>query len=459
MISSGFAETGEEGRQRQRRLVGPGPLLRPAADRPELPRHHQHRSRAVASTPRCRPVMPPRGRAGFFCQSGALGSAILEKVNNRGLGLSTFVSAGNRADVSGNDLLQYWEEDDATEVVLLYLESIGNPRKFSRIARRVSPRKPIIAVRSGRTTQGVPMGHAVRQIAAPPAAVDAMFRQAGDHPGGHAGGDVRRRPAAGPPAAAARTPGRDRRQLRRARACSPPTPPRRSAWSSTSPSRSVPTRPPRTSRTRSTRPSTIPTSTPWSRSTSRRSTSPARTSPTCWPRSASSPTSRWSPRSSAPRASPSCCGCPTSPAARAGRGSVPSYPAVEAAVRALARVVGVRRVAAHPRRAEGRPRRHRPGAGEAAGQRGADETTATAPTSTRCELRRPAGGVRHRPVGDDPGRRTLEEAVAAAGRRSAGTSCSRRPPTTCASAPTWPTCGATSTPPPRCATPGSRSTA
>jgi acyl-CoA synthetase (NDP forming) len=124
-------------------------------------------------------VMPPRGRAGFFCQSGALGSAILEKVNNRGLGISTFVSAGNRADVSGNDLLQYWEEDDATEVVMMYLESIGNPRKFSRIARRVSLRKPIIAVRSGRTTQGVPMGHAVRKIAAPPQAVDAMFRQAG----------------------------------------------------------------------------------------------------------------------------------------------------------------------------------------------------------------------------------------------------------------------------------------
>jgi acyl-CoA synthetase (NDP forming)/RimJ/RimL family protein N-acetyltransferase len=124
-------------------------------------------------------VMPARGRAGFFCQSGALGSAILEKVKNRGLGLSTFVSAGNRADVSGNDLLQYWEEDDSTEVVLLYLESIGNPRKFSRIARRVSLRKPIIAVRSGRTTQGVPMGHAVRRIAAPPQAVDAMFRQAG----------------------------------------------------------------------------------------------------------------------------------------------------------------------------------------------------------------------------------------------------------------------------------------
>ncbi|MCW2848863.1 MAG: CoA-binding domain protein [Marmoricola sp.] len=178
VISSGFAETGEEGRKRQRKLVGMarsyglrliGPnclgVINTASD--------------VSLNASLAPVMPPRGRAGFFCQSGALGSAILEKVRGRGLGLSTFVSAGNRADVSGNDLLQYWEEDDATEVILLYLESIGNPRKFSRIARRVSRAKPIIAVRSGRSTQGVPMGHAVRQIAAPPAAVDAMFRQAG----------------------------------------------------------------------------------------------------------------------------------------------------------------------------------------------------------------------------------------------------------------------------------------
>ena len=148
VISSGFAETGEEGRQRQRRLVGLARsyglrLIGPNASASSTP------TPTSRSTPRCRRVMPPRGRAGFFCQSGALGSAILEKVHNRGLGLSTFVSAGNRADVSGNDLLQYWEEDDATEVVLLYLESIGNPRKFSRIARRVSLRKPIIAVRSG----------------------------------------------------------------------------------------------------------------------------------------------------------------------------------------------------------------------------------------------------------------------------------------------------------------------
>ena len=178
VISSGFAETGEEGRQRQRRLVG---LSRSYGLRLIGPNCLGiiNTDPAVSLNASLSGLMPPRGRAGFFCQSGALGSAILEKVNNRGLGLSTFVSAGNRADVSGNDLLQYWEEDDSTEVVLLYLESIGNPRKFSRIARRVSLRKPIIAVRSGRTTQGVPMGHAVRKIAAPPQAVDAMFRQAG----------------------------------------------------------------------------------------------------------------------------------------------------------------------------------------------------------------------------------------------------------------------------------------
>ncbi|GAB2759417.1 bifunctional GNAT family N-acetyltransferase/acetate--CoA ligase family protein [Nocardioides salsibiostraticola] len=178
VISAGFAETGEEGRRRQRHLVG---LSRSYGLRLIGPNCLGviNTDPAVSINASLSRVLPPRGRAGFFCQSGALGSAILEKVQNRGLGLSSFISAGNRADVSGNDLLQYWEEDDSTEVVLLYLESIGNPRKFSRIARRVSLRKPIIAVRSGRTTQGVPMGHAVRRIAAPTQAVDAMFRQAG----------------------------------------------------------------------------------------------------------------------------------------------------------------------------------------------------------------------------------------------------------------------------------------
>ena len=178
VISSGFAETGEEGRQRQRRLVG---LARSYGLRLIGPNClgviNTDPKRSLNAS--LSSVMPPRGRTGFFCQSGALGTAILEKVSKRGLGLSTFVSAGNRADVSGNDLLQFGEEDASTEVVLLDLESIGNPRKFSRVARRVSRRKPIVAVRSGRTTQGVPMGHAVRTIAAPQQAVDAMFRQAG----------------------------------------------------------------------------------------------------------------------------------------------------------------------------------------------------------------------------------------------------------------------------------------
>jgi acyl-CoA synthetase (NDP forming)/GNAT superfamily N-acetyltransferase len=178
VISSGFAETGEDGRREQRRLVG---LSRSYGLRLVGPNCLGviNTASAVSLNASLSTVMPPRGRVGFFCQSGALGVAILETVERRGLGLSTFVSAGNRADVSGNDLLQYWEEDDATEVVLLYLESIGNPRKFSRIARRVGRRKPIVAVKSGRTTQGIPVGHAVRRTSAPQAAVDAMFRQAG----------------------------------------------------------------------------------------------------------------------------------------------------------------------------------------------------------------------------------------------------------------------------------------
>lgn len=178
VISAGFAEEGPEGRRRQRellglsrsyglRLIGPN-CLGIINTSPEL------QLNASLS-----PLMPPQGRVGFFCQSGALGTAILESVSRRGLGLSTFVSAGNRADVSGNDLLQYWQEDDSTEVILLYLESIGNPRKFSRIARRVSRTKPIVAVKSGRSTQGVPVGHTVARTSAPQSAVDAMFRQAG----------------------------------------------------------------------------------------------------------------------------------------------------------------------------------------------------------------------------------------------------------------------------------------
>lgn len=122
---------------------------------------------------------PGRGRVGFFCQTGAFGGAILTEAHRRGLGVSTFISAGNRADVSANDSLQYWQDDDATAVCVLYLESIGNPRKFARIARRLARIKPVIVIRSGRSSQVLPLGHAVRNTELPPAAIDAMFEQSG----------------------------------------------------------------------------------------------------------------------------------------------------------------------------------------------------------------------------------------------------------------------------------------
>jgi acyl-CoA synthetase (NDP forming)/RimJ/RimL family protein N-acetyltransferase len=178
VVSSGFGETGPEGRERQEelvrlaraygmRVVGPNCLGIANTD-PDV------RLNATLA-----PTMPGRGPVGFFSQSGALGIAILQRTAERGLGLSTFVSAGNRADVSGNDLLQYWEEDPATKAVLLYLESLGNPRKFARLARRLGRRKPIVAVKSGRSTQGVPLGHAAQALSLPDHAVSALFAQAG----------------------------------------------------------------------------------------------------------------------------------------------------------------------------------------------------------------------------------------------------------------------------------------
>ena len=178
VMSSGFAETGPAGVDRQRRLVA---LARGSGMRVLGPT-----SLGVINTDpelslnaSLSPVVPQRGRVGFFSQSGALGIALLENAVRRGLGLSTFVSAGNRIDVSGNDLLQYWEEDAATDAVMLYLESLGNPRKFTRIARRLSARKPVIVVKSGRFRGNAPHGHLVRHSYAPAAAVDALFSSAG----------------------------------------------------------------------------------------------------------------------------------------------------------------------------------------------------------------------------------------------------------------------------------------
>ena len=178
VVSSGYAESGPEGVDRQRalvrrarglgmRVIGPNALGIVNTDP------------AVGLNASLAPAMPGRAPLGFFCQSGSLGGTILSRAGRRGLGVSTFVSAGNRADVSGNDLLQYWQDDDQTDVVLLYLESLGNPRKFTRIARRLSRTKPVVAMRTGRSTQAYPLGHTVRRTTLPPAAVDAVFAQAG----------------------------------------------------------------------------------------------------------------------------------------------------------------------------------------------------------------------------------------------------------------------------------------
>jgi acyl-CoA synthetase (NDP forming) len=126
------------------------------------------------------PAIPARGPIGFLSQSGALGIAILARAKELGLGISSFVSVGNKADVSSNDLLQYWESDPATEVILLYLESFGNPRKFARIAQRVARKKPIVAVKGGRTRAGMRGASShTAAMASSADAVDALFRQAG----------------------------------------------------------------------------------------------------------------------------------------------------------------------------------------------------------------------------------------------------------------------------------------
>ncbi|MBG6218083.1 acyl-CoA synthetase (NDP forming)/RimJ/RimL family protein N-acetyltransferase [Arthrobacter sp. CAN_A6] len=125
------------------------------------------------------PSLPSRGNLALFSQSAGLGVMLFAAASRRGLGLSSVISAGNRADVSGNDAMQYWEDDAATGAVGLYLESIGNPRKFSRIARRLALTKPVIVAKSDVTGLQLPPGHAVRTTQAPGGALDAMLRQSG----------------------------------------------------------------------------------------------------------------------------------------------------------------------------------------------------------------------------------------------------------------------------------------
>jgi acetate---CoA ligase (ADP-forming) len=180
VISAGFSETGNQGKARQAELMS---VCRGAGMRLIGPNCMgiANTNPAVLLDATFAPGVPPRGRVGFSSQSGALGLAIMEFAGSLGLGISTFVSVGNKADISGNDLLRYWEADDNTDVILLYLESFGNPRKFSEIARRVGRQKPIAVVKSGRSAAGAraTSSHTGALIAASDVTVDALFRQAG----------------------------------------------------------------------------------------------------------------------------------------------------------------------------------------------------------------------------------------------------------------------------------------
>jgi acetyl coenzyme A synthetase (ADP forming)-like protein len=153
VITAGFSETGPEGAERERRLretvraagvrmIGPN-CMGVINTAPEF-----HLNATFAPTP-ARP-----GSIGFVSQSGALGVAILNVAQDLGIGLTQFVSMGNKADVSGNDLLEHWEDDPETRVIAMYLESFGNPRRFTEIAKRVTRKKPVLVVKSGRTAEG-----------------------------------------------------------------------------------------------------------------------------------------------------------------------------------------------------------------------------------------------------------------------------------------------------------------
>jgi acyl-CoA synthetase (NDP forming)/GNAT superfamily N-acetyltransferase len=178
VATAGFADDGERGLARQRelvrqarangmRVIGPASL------------GIVNTNPAISLNASMAPSLARRGGLGLFSQSAAIGVALYAASSRRRVGISTFLSAGNRADVSGNDMMQFWEDDADTTAVGLYLESIGNPRKFSRLARRLARTKPVIVAKSDAMGQDLPPGHAVGTTQAPAEAVDAMMRQAG----------------------------------------------------------------------------------------------------------------------------------------------------------------------------------------------------------------------------------------------------------------------------------------
>ena len=179
VISSGFAEVSDAGRARQQRIFE---IVRQSGMRMVGPNcmGALNTDAAIRLNATFAPFEPPAGNLGMYSQSGALGIAILDHARKRNLGLSSFISAGNRADVSNNDLLAYFANDPATAVIVLYLESVGNPLKFARLAREVAHKKPIVAVKSGRSAAGsrAAASHS-GALANLDIAVDALFEQAG----------------------------------------------------------------------------------------------------------------------------------------------------------------------------------------------------------------------------------------------------------------------------------------
>ncbi len=179
IISAGFSEAGGEGRRREKmvlekvlsygmRVIGPNCL------------GILNCNPGTSLNATFSPVVPPRGKISIGSQSGALGLALLDYARSMSFGISNFVSIGNRMDISSNDLMEFWEDDENTEIIVLYMESFGNPRKFSRIARRVSRKKPVVVVKGGKSEVGARAATShTGALAAAEVAVEAMFRQAG----------------------------------------------------------------------------------------------------------------------------------------------------------------------------------------------------------------------------------------------------------------------------------------
>ena len=179
LLTAGFGETGDAGMDRQDEVVGIARAFGMRVVGPNcLGLVNTDPAVRLNATFAGMPMRP--GRLGVISQSGALGIAVVSAAARWGLGISQFVSVGNRADVSNNDLLLAWEREERTRVIALYVESVGNPRKFARIARRVSASKPIIAIKAGRSPAGQRAGLSyTAAAAASDVVVDALFTQAG----------------------------------------------------------------------------------------------------------------------------------------------------------------------------------------------------------------------------------------------------------------------------------------